>query len=97
MRLVQFREAGNTTAVAVVAGDTLQPLKEVGSVYALARQALAEGGGLATAAQRRHEASLPVAALCSIGSSFPRHDDVDPIARQTHQAGIKLPWASYLL
>ena len=53
MRLVQFREAGNTTAVAVVAGDTLQPLKEVGSVYALARQALAEGGGLATAAQRR--------------------------------------------
>ena len=53
MRLVQFREPGNATAVAVVDGPSLRPLQGVPSLYALARAALAERNGLAAAAQLR--------------------------------------------
>ena len=53
MRLIQFREAGNTTTVALVDGNALRPLKEVASVHELARKALSEGGGLGAAAERR--------------------------------------------
>ncbi|MEP6970405.1 MAG: AraD1 family protein [Betaproteobacteria bacterium] len=53
MRLVQFRETGNGSAVAVVDGNSLRKLKEVRSVHELALKALAEGGGLSAAAERR--------------------------------------------
>ena len=50
---MQFRQAGNVTAVAVVDGPLLRPLQGVPSLYALARAALSERSGLAAAAQRR--------------------------------------------
>ena len=53
MRLVQFRENGNGNAVAVVDGNSLRKLNEVSSVHELALKALAEGGGLSAAAERR--------------------------------------------
>ena len=53
MRLLQFREDGGATGVAVVEGDALQVLRDVPSVFELARHALAEGDGLAAAASRR--------------------------------------------
>jgi hypothetical protein len=53
MRLVQFREAGPASAVAVVDGPLLRPLQGVPSLYALARAALAERSSLTAAAQGR--------------------------------------------
>ncbi len=53
MRLLQYREAGDAGAVAVVEGDSLRPLQGVASLYALARAALAERSSLAAAVQRR--------------------------------------------
>ncbi len=53
MRLLQYREAGDARAVAVVEGDSLRPLQGVASLYALARAALAERSSLAVAVQRR--------------------------------------------
>ena len=53
MRLVQFREAGNATAVAVVDGVSLRPLQGVTTLFALARAALAERTSLLTAAEHR--------------------------------------------
>jgi len=53
MRLLQFREAGNSTAVAVVDGSLLRLVQGVASLHALARAALAERSSLAVAAQRR--------------------------------------------
>ena len=53
MRLVQFRAAGNGSAVAVVDGKSLRTLNEVTSVNELVHKALAEGGGLIAAAERR--------------------------------------------
>lgn len=53
MRLVQFRKTDNTSAVAVVDGNSLRVLNDVASVYELARKALSEDGGLSAAAERR--------------------------------------------
>ncbi len=58
MRLVQFREAGDASAVAVVAGDSLRPIEDVSSVHELARKALGEPGGLRAAAERRLSARM---------------------------------------
>ena len=58
MRLVQFREGNDATAVAVVDGAVLRVLNEVATTYDLARIALAEGTGMAAAAEGRLSTQL---------------------------------------
>ncbi len=79
MRLVQFREAGNAPAVAVVDGSTLRPVQGVASLYALARAALAERSSLAAATQRRTtDQTLDYARIEPDGRLLPPISHPDP-------------------
>jgi hypothetical protein len=79
MRLVQLREAGNATAVAVVAGDQLQLLQDASSVYELARRTIAERSSLRAAAERRLSArTLDYATIEREGRLLPPVTHPDP-------------------
>ena len=79
MRLVQFRETANATAVAVVDGTLLRPLEGVASVYALGRAALAERTGIFAAAQKRLSGqAIDYAAIEREGRLLPPITHPDP-------------------
>lgn len=79
MRLVQFRAIADTTAVAVVDGQSLRPVQGVATLYALARAALAERTGILTAAQRRvSRQAIDYAAIEREGRLLPPITHPDP-------------------
>lgn len=78
MRLVQFLTPEGERAVLWIDGDTARIVEGVATTYALARQALAEGSGLAAAAAVRAGAGVDLAAVQADGRLLAPIDHPDP-------------------